>query len=117
VAESGDEFMELATVRVEWTADTVRATLSGELDMSNAESIYQRLLSAAVNGCELLVDLAGLAFIDSAGIAVLDRLYRTLAAGSTRLVLAAGRGTVAARTLALAGMDRVLPMAPGDTAR
>lgn len=77
--------------------------------MSNADEIYQRLLVAA-RGCEtLIVDLSGLAFIDSAGVAAIDRLNRTIT-GGTALRVVAERGSVPARTLALAGMDQVLPM-------
>ena len=88
------------------------AAVVGELDMSNADDIHQQLRAAASDAARLVVDLSGLGFIDSAGIAVLDRLHRELATGPTELRIAATPDSVAARTLRLAGMDRVLPMAP-----
>jgi len=88
------------------------AAVVGELDMSNADDIHQQLRAAASGATALVVDLSGLGFIDSAGIAILDRLHRELATGPTELRISATPDSVAARTLRLAGMDRVLPMAP-----
>lgn len=80
--------------------------------MSNAESTCQKLLSAAMEGStDLLLDLSKLLFLDSAGIAALFRLDRSLAEQGIRFQVLTGAGTVAARTLALAGMDQILPMA------
>lgn len=107
--ESGDDH-QLARVQVEQGSDAARAMLVGELDMSNADRVYEELIAAAIGCRQLLVDLTGLDFIDSAGIAVLDRLSRALSQGSTQLRIIAPEGSVAGRTLALAGMDRVLPM-------
>ena len=113
--QSGDDD-ELARVQVERHPDAVRVIVVGELDMSNAAAVYEQLAAAAVGDQDLVVDLSGLAFIDSAGIAVLDRLSRRLSQSSTRLRILAPEASVAGRTLALAGMDQVLPMATGETA-
>ena len=116
VSETDDQYAELATVHVERSGDHSRALLIGELDMSNAEEIYQRLLAVAEGSATVMVDLSRLAFIDSAGVAILDRLNRSLGEGTVKLRISAGKGSIAARTLALAGMDRILPMALDDSA-
>jgi anti-sigma B factor antagonist len=107
-----DDHAPLAEVHVQHGPTGIVAALVGELDMSNADDIHQQLSGAAAHGGVLVVDLSGLGFIDSAGIAVLDRLHRDLASGPTELRVAATADSVAARTLSLAGMDRVLPMTP-----
>jgi anti-anti-sigma factor len=103
----------LVTVQVDRLPDRTVAALVGELDMSNATDVLHRLTEAAVGADRLEVDLSRLQFIDSAGIAALDRLHRVLADGPPdRLTVTAGPQTVAGRTLRLAGMDQVLPMTP-----
>jgi anti-anti-sigma factor len=105
----------LLTVQVERRGGRNVAVLIGELDMSNADAVLTRLVEALEDGAGLDVDLAGLAFIDSAGIGMLHRLNRHLLAAAPQLrdsglrVLAAS-DTVAGRTLRLAGMDQVLPL-------
>lgn len=112
VAEPNDQ-TGLVTVQVDRLPDRTVATLVGELDMSNAQDVLRRLSEVATGAERLEVDLSRLQFIDSAGIAALDRLHRALAEGpADRLTVTAGPTTVAGRTLRLAGMDQVLPMTP-----
>jgi anti-sigma B factor antagonist len=111
-----DDESGLVAVRVDRQPQRTVVTLVGELDMSNAEDVFQQLSSAAAAGHEPLeVDLSKLGFIDSAGIATIDRLHRRLAE-SGRLRVQAPADTVAGRTLRLAGMDQVLPMKAADPA-
>lgn len=105
----------LLDVRVERRDGRNVAVLTGELDMSNADDVLTRLVGALEDGAGLDVDLAGLAFIDSAGIGMLHRLNRHLLAAAPQvrdsgLRVLAAPDTVAGRTLRLAGMDQVLPL-------
>ena len=107
----------LVTVQVDHLPDRTVAALVGELDMSNATDVLRRLTEIATDTERLEVDLSRLMFIDSAGIAALDRLHRSLSEGpADRLSVTAGPKTVAGRTLRLAGMDQVLPMTPEPAA-
>ncbi|NLT54966.1 MAG: STAS domain-containing protein [Actinomycetales bacterium] len=107
---TGDQDAELATVHVERHGEQSLAVVTGELDMSNSEEVYQHLLDAAKESTSIVIDLVDLAFIDSAGISVLHRIHRVLATAGTAVQVATGEDTAVARTLALAGMDRVLPV-------
>jgi anti-sigma B factor antagonist len=107
----GDNRDELARVGVDRSGEVTRIDLAGELDMSNAAAIFDQLSSASAGESAVQVDLGGLSFIDSAGIALLDRLNRALAGTGTTLRFVAPAGSTAARTLSLTGMDQVLPMA------
>jgi anti-anti-sigma factor len=66
----------------------VVATLSGELDLTNASEVEESLRRAAPEAGELLVDLNHVVFIDSAAIHVLFRLARDLGAGGLVLLVA-----------------------------
>jgi anti-anti-sigma factor len=65
----------------------VDASLSGELDLTNARELEERLQEAAPTGSTLVVDLNRVVFIDSAALHVLFKIARHLAPGSLVLVL------------------------------
>lgn len=67
----------------------VVVSLRGELDVADAASVAATLAAAATGGLEIIVDLAGLDFIDSSGVAALahGRTHARYAGGD--LVLAA----------------------------
>jgi anti-anti-sigma factor len=86
--------------------------VTGEIDMSNAGEVYERLRELADTEPRqpFSVDLSRLRFIDSAGISTLIRLADGLARDQRELAVVVREGGVAARTLRLAGMDAVLPL-------
>jgi anti-anti-sigma factor len=57
-------------------APDVVVSLSGELDLTNAREVEERLRGVAPDGGTLVVDLDRVVFIDSAAIHVLFRLAR-----------------------------------------
>jgi anti-anti-sigma factor len=63
------------------------AHLIGELDMTTAHFLVERLRPIATAGRDLVVDLAGISFFGTAGLGALDELdhYATAAGGSIRL--------------------------------
>lgn len=113
---------------------TVCARLSGELDYGNGNAVLARLSDTLQPGRPLvLVDLSGLYFCDSYGLACLlglrsfavgrgARIRVTGASGQPLRVLRttgtyellAGAGTAAAPDGAGAGRDAVLPDGPGS---
>jgi anti-sigma B factor antagonist len=74
--------------------DRVLVALRGELDVADAASAAAALIALAARGCEIVVDLASLDFIDSSGLAalVLARGHARQAGGD--LLLAAPRQQV-----------------------
>ncbi len=82
--------------------EEIDASLSGELDLTNARELEERLRDAAPTGGTLVVDLNRVVFIDSAALHVLFKIARHLKPGS--LVLVLDPDAPVARTLEIVGM-------------
>jgi anti-anti-sigma factor len=82
------------------------AYLHGELDACSATCLRARLTPAAIAGQDIVVDPAGLSFVDTAGVIALVDLLRmaTTAGGSLRLTRPP---RLLRRLLALSGLDDV----------
>jgi anti-sigma B factor antagonist len=106
---SGD--MAMLRVARQAGADESILELAGEVDMSNAQQLEEALATAleATNG-RLVVDLAGLAFIDSTGLRSLVRFHQL---DQTEIVWRNARGQVA-EVLEITGLGSVLEL--GDDA-
>jgi anti-anti-sigma factor len=89
-------------------AGRVVVAVSGEVDVTNAEGIAALIANVAARARWLIVDLAGLRFIDCAGIRVLAAAARQARQAGGGLVLAAPAPLVL-RTLDLIG---VIPDVP-----
>jgi anti-sigma B factor antagonist len=83
--------------------------LRGELDVADAVSVATALAELAARNLEIIVDLAGLDFIDSSGVAALarGRKHARLAGGD--LLLAAPQQQVL-RVLILTRLIEVFPV-------
>jgi anti-anti-sigma factor len=99
-----------ATVQIDTHVDpsgTQVVTLRGELDSSNAISLVTAVASiTADQPRRLIFDLAGLGFMDSAGIAV---LINTAAITSVSL---RNPSPIIRRVLEATGLSNVLPIEP-----
>jgi anti-sigma B factor antagonist len=82
-------------------------SLAGELDLSTIPRMETPLFSELSNKA-VIVDLSGLCFIDSSGIAVLIKAFQ--AAGSRGMYTVIAPGSQVERVLRLAGIDRTLPL-------
>jgi len=87
----------------------VIVALRGELDVTHAASVAATIEAAAARHLEVIVDLTGLDFIDSSGVAALarGRMHARQAGGD--LVLAAPQQRVL-RVLTLTRMIEVFPV-------
>ena len=65
---------ELARLETREQDGVLVAVLTGEVDLSNAVSLEERIAAAAGDGVPLVVDLTAVTFIDSAGVRLLDHL-------------------------------------------
>jgi len=94
-------------------AAVVMASLSGELDLTNAREVEERLRSSASTGRTLAIDLNRVVFIDSAALHVLFKLARDL--GRDALVLVLDPEAPISRTLDIVGMrDAIRVVASRD---
>lgn len=87
-----------------------RLALHGELDIAGVDEV-ERYVAAIAAGAprDLVLDLTGLAFIDSTGLSCLLNVHDTTRAEGIRLWILYGEGAVA-RALRLTGLHNVLPL-------
>jgi anti-sigma B factor antagonist len=85
-------------------------TLSGELDLNNCRAVESELLRVEAGGAEqIVVDLGGVDFIDSNGIAMLIAAVRRSKEDSDRLRLVPSRSEDVQRLIEICGLDGRLP--------
>jgi anti-anti-sigma factor len=89
---------------------TVVADASGELDLTNARQLEERLTAMATNGERLVLDLNRVTFVDSAALHALFRTARRL--GDGRFGIALAPAAALTRTLTIVGMTDAIPVRP-----
>jgi anti-anti-sigma factor len=90
-------------------------TATGEIDLTNAESLRDALLSALNAGAlGLVVDMTATTFLDSAGVTALVRASRRASATEAALRLAVIAAPVL-RVLNLVGIDQLIEIYPNVT--
>jgi anti-sigma B factor antagonist len=83
--------------------------LAGELDLSTLPLLEQPLLAETASEGDVIVNLTDVSFIDSSGIGLLIRAFRSLPdAGKFHTVVA--EGSQVDRVFELAGIGRALPL-------
>lgn len=90
--------------------------LRGELDLATVPLLEEHLNRTKRSGASVVIDLAGLGFIDSTGLEVLLRADRQLRASDGQLVLLSGSRAVY-RVFELAGVDGHFEWSDAPTAR
>jgi anti-sigma B factor antagonist len=106
---------ELMTVEVEPSGSTVRVIAGGEIDSASAPLLRAEIDAVLDNRPgEVVIDLDGVTFLDSAGLSVLAGTHRRAAAEGVRLrVLASGRAVMRPMQItglwALLGAEQVPP--------
>jgi anti-sigma B factor antagonist len=101
---------ELAWVALERHGGTVLARLSGEIDLSNAGAVEDRVIGGLAGATAVAVDLSDLSYLDSAGLALLSRLAGRLTERSGSLRLVAPPEAVVGRTLSISGLASAIPV-------
>ena len=95
------------TFRTGRTADDALLAVSGEIDMATAESLYERATALVdADTRTLVLDLGGVTFCDSLGVAALVRVYRHATGLGCRLRVTNLRGHVA-HVLQISGLDQM----------
>ncbi len=72
---------------VEASPTCVVASVAGELDLTNARELEERLMSAASADVLLAVDVNGVVFVDSAALHVLFKLVRSRERSTLSIVM------------------------------
>jgi anti-anti-sigma factor len=96
---------------VEQRGDVVVARVSGEVDLSNAASVTDRLIEATSNSATALVlDLSGTRYLDSSGVRMLFELAQRLRNRGQDLELVVPDDSNVRRVLLMTEVERVVPM-------
>jgi anti-anti-sigma factor len=102
---------DLVGLEVEEQGEVVVVRLTGELDIAGASAAGDRIDEAVPTSARaLVVDLTGLDFIDSSGIAMLFGLARRLGSRRQELHVVARDGKPVARVLEIVEFDRAAPV-------
>lgn len=100
--------MELSTDTVDGAVTVVAVT--GDVDMSTAPQLEQRLTELADGGAHsLVVDLSGVEFLDSSALGVLVGVHKRLAADHGAIKLVCGHPRIE-RIFAITRLTEVLPI-------
>ena len=83
--------------------------LSGDVDLSTSPDARKSILAALEHGKGVMVDLAGVAYLDSSGVASLVEAFQ-LARGQQQVFGLIGVSNSALSVLKLARLDTVFPI-------
>jgi anti-sigma B factor antagonist len=101
----------LAQLQVESFGDVVLARLKGEVDLSNASLVRERVLGSVPNTASgLVLDLTETYHLDSSGVRLVFELADRLGNRGQKLELVAPDDSVVRRVLVLTEVHRVVPM-------
>jgi anti-anti-sigma factor len=102
----------LADAQFEIRDQVVVASVTGEVDLSNATPLCDAIGEATPNSAVgVVLDLSAVDYLDSAGIHLVYRLRENLQARGQKLMLAIPTGSPVQDSLRLAGVTQHLPIA------
>lgn len=103
--------MSAGAVRCDPQGDILVARMSGEIDLSNAEQLGLQVAEAAPRDARgVVLDLAGVEYIDSYGIFVIHGLRQRLDEQQQRLVLVVPEDGLIRRAIELVGLAEAIPI-------
>ena len=89
--------------------DVAVARLEGDVDLAVTAVLHRRIAREAVGGSALVLDLSAVAFLDSAGVRLVDELARTSGVRGMSFRVVAPAGSAPRLALALCAFpDRLL---------
>lgn len=95
----------LASVSRREKDGVIVASVRGEIDVSNAGQLFGELTKFSNQVCGLVVDLSGVEYLDTAGIALLYELHLRLKRREQSLVVVAPSHRAPRRVLELTAFD------------
>lgn len=99
----------MLNIRSEGTGDRRILRLSGECDIATAPRLHEALVPLRGEVRELVLDLSGLEFIDSSGVAVIAGALKWVRESEGTLVVSGARGPVR-KVFEITGLDRAIPL-------
>jgi stage II sporulation protein AA (anti-sigma F factor antagonist) len=92
---------------------SLRIVIRGEIDLSNVDTVEHEMLGAISNQlAEVVVDLSGVTYVDSAGLRVLFTLGTRLQSLQIRFRLVVPQDSPPRRVIELSGIDSVAAVQP-----
>ena len=95
-------------------AGGLRLVVTGAMDIANAAPVTRLLRDASQDHDVVVIDLNGVTFLDSQGVAELHHLHRDFARQGRELAMAARPDTVAGKVMRLTRLDAVWNLAERD---
>jgi anti-anti-sigma factor len=90
---------------------SVLARIAGEVDLSNAQSVRERLLAAVPNTASALVlDLSATEYLDSSGVRLIFELAERLRSRGQKLDIVVPGDSFVKRVLVLTEVPQVVPI-------
>ncbi len=104
--------MPLETLVLEQVGDhVVVAHVGGEVDLSNAGSVTERILDAVPNtATALILDMSTTGYLDSSGVRMIFELAQRLRTRGQDLTLVVREDAIIRRVLLMTEVERVVPM-------
>ena len=99
---------DLANLTVTRVGDSVVARLVGEVDLSNAAQLGEQMRDLLRGHTTMTLDLTGLDYFDSAGLALVHDLARQAKTEGRELKLVAAEHSNARRVLLLTRIDEII---------
>jgi anti-sigma B factor antagonist len=99
-----------------WVGQVAVVVLPAEVDITNADTVREELLSVLNRGADLLItDMSRTTFCDSAGVRALVRTFRRASASASGMRLVVSAPAVL-RVFAITGVDRLINIYPSVAA-
>ena len=100
----------LARMRVEEDGETAVVTITGEVDIANAERIGEVLAGMSNLPHAVVLDLSALDYLDSTGISLVHELTHRLRTRAARLIVCCPPDSPPRRVLELTALHTVTPV-------
>src|SRR6478672_4056544 len=87
------------------TPDATTLRISGEVDLATVDTLVEAVEAGVPSGGTLVLDLTGVEFMDSAGVAAVNRCRRLIAAADAKMVVRCRAGGPVAQLVSWTGLD------------
>lgn len=92
----------------ETTPEATILRIAGEVDLATVDTLVEAVERAVPQKGTLVLDLTGVEFMDSAGVASVNRCRRLAAAAETRMSLRCRAGGPVAQLMGWTGLDALI---------